>query len=538
MTTRRPVTFHDIIYAPVANANGRLLPVLILADGTMSRLAVEWMLSPDFAGRASKTLSEAMAAVGLLCDYYYAALNPLEPRHQPLATSLVQFGNALLSGTINENGDCPFGLYWRGRPDRAERLAKHAERFCKFCAAQIDPTAYSVTETAFLVNVRKSWTGLSSSGGLLSHLRESRRHLSANSKGTSSAQPVGEGRVTPFPSDSIARLLAEGCKRERALSDPSVPQFVRSYNVRNMLAFLLLLGGGLRTEELFHIFANDVYARDDAIARVNLYHPVRGAITWSPVGSGRRITTNRDRFLRDRYGLIPRSLYHDKHPLWAGWKGLLLTHGAPQYYTEVFWIYPQLGRLFWYLHRYYITYMRSRSAAKHPYYFMSLNRSNYGDPWTLSSFQDAWQKAIVRIGLTQNKLSGTNPHAARHWYGQTAANLGIDPRIRQIMMHHRNILSQLRYQKATPEQVNTQIDLAHERMARSLHQRIQLDGTDAVMASYKHDDCGKYLEALLATNASGNPPQSPYDFGHDFEIDPMGLLSSWDLFTGGGTVGN
>ncbi|MGE5503962.1 MAG: hypothetical protein ACM31L_06015 [Actinomycetota bacterium] len=536
MPLPQEISFHSIIRAPVAGANGRILPILILVDGEVFTLGVEWLCSQGLVDKASKTLGEAVKAIGLLYDYYYAAYRGRSIAHDDIEKLLLLFGEALLYGTINENGDCPFGLYWRARPDRAARLTRYVEKFCKFVSGQNQLKA-SGAELELLNTAIRSWGCVDKryEGSLLSHLRNSRRTMPSPSLVRSRGSvAVNEGRPTPFPEEYIVPLLIDGCKRQRCLSDRSLPENFRKYNVRNQLAFLLLLGGGLRTEELFHIFANDVYPMADGRARVNLYHPVRGAITWRPLGSASQITTQRDRFLRERYGTIPRNLYDDKHSHWAGWKGLLLTHGAPLFYTEVFWIYPTLARLFLHLHTQYIAYVRSRCGAGHPYYFISLGRSSMGDPWTVASFQEAWQGALKKIGLSQNKLLGTNPHAARHWYGQRAADLGIDPRIRQVMMHHRNVISQLRYQRPSAEQVNHHIENAQKRMLSAMGRDVSTIGEDAVLE--KFDDVG--MESLLLTTEQESLMSPLEEFGGRFDCDPAGVMSSWKLFRQGANCGS
>ena len=526
MVSPREVTFHSITRAPVAAANGRVLPILIVGDGEVLTLAVEWLLTPGMTSKASKTLNDAVKAIGLLYDYHHAAYAGITRQGGDLDRFLVLFAQALSLGTINENGECAFGLYWRPKSDRCVRLTSYVEQFCRFCVSNAIMT--TKLQSGLLMSIRRSWawTGVAPHSGILSHLRNSRgRSPISNSRATFRSASGNEGRSTPFPEEYIIALLTDGCRRHRRLADSTLPEYLRIYNVRNQLAFLLLLIGGLRTEELFHVFSNDVYRGADGRARVNLYHPVLGAIKWTRPGSGSSVTTQRHQFLRERYGLSPRNRYDDKHPLWAGWKNLLLTHGAPQYYAKVFWIYPRFGSLFWHLHSLYIQYIRGRCGTHHPYYFVALGNSTMGDPWTVSSFQEAWQVAVTKIGLGQSKLLGTNPHGARHWYGQTAADMGIDPRIRQVMMHHRNIVSQLRYQQPTTQQVNAHIEKAQERMIRSAGNNSGKEDP----GQGRYDDA--QLESLLVKTEGSLPPAPLDEFSSVFDIDPAGIISSWNLFS-------
>lgn len=533
MTPPPESTFHSIIRAPIAAANGRVLPILVLEDGSVFTPGVEWLCTGKLLSLAPKTLSDAVQALGLLYDYYCAAYKRRVVNASELDRMLVAFGEAVLHGTINQNGDCPFGLYWRGRPDRAVRLAQHVQRFCAFVSGERWDHCADHADDGLLPKLRQSWGCVVRryDGSLLAHLAHARRTERAPALVRSrTSHAVDDARPTPFPSEYVLPLITEGCRRERRLSDRSLPEVLRTYNVRDVLAFLLLIGGGLRTEELFHIFSNDIYApENDGKVRVNLYHPVRGAITWTPLAARRPTTTSREIFLKERYGLTPRNLYDDRHPLWAGWKGLLLTHGAPRFYAQVFWIHPFFGQLFWGLHDMYMKHIRLPCGNRHPYYFVSLGRSSMGDPWTVGSFQEAWQKALKRIGLTQNRLHGTNPHAARHWYGQRAADMGIDPRIRQVMMHHRSIISQLRYQRPSAEQVNDHIDLAHKRMSASVSVSLRNDGDDLVVSNFDELE----MDRLLTVGGGTGPGFGILDQLSQDYSDPAGVMSSWRFYSRG-----
>ncbi len=194
-----------------------------------------------------------------------------------------------------------------------------------------------------------------------------------------------------------------------------------------------------------------------------LYHPEKGTISYRTPGSESTKLISREEYLREVYGLVPRNRYHKKMPDFAGWKNLLLEQGAPDYYATVHWIDPRAGALFWKLHCLYIRNIRPLSCD-HPYYFVNLDPHHCGRPWRVSSLIETFANAVKKIGLTPTKRHGTVPHGARHFYGQCAADMKIPPRVRQVMMHHRHILSQGRYQIPNPERVNEIINEAYERM--------------------------------------------------------------------------
>lgn len=526
---------YSVILAPLAKANGRLVPIVLVGDGEPLVSGIDWLSTKNYTSRSSTRSNEAARALGLLYDYYSRALGGQVLSCSGVKKMLEEFATALLFGTINAaDGSCPYGLWWEPLGyEQAQRYTRHAESYCQHIFSNDKIAAPTEHEKVMISHVRSAWQWQSAAGGMLAHLKRSRHSHDDMGNGAPNPRFVGQGaagmkdRPNPFPENMIIRMLTEGCRRAKELNDPNLPPYLRQYNVRNQLAFLMLFGLGLRSEELFHIFATDIYVGNDDVARVNLYHPKKGGFRWTPPGSRKQVTEPREDYLRKRYSLKPRNTYNKKERQWAGWKGLLLQHGAPQWFARGYWIHPNFGKWFWDLHCLYIKFHRGKAPDLHPYYFISLDKSNYGEIWTMKAFQNAWQDAIEKIGMQQDRAMGTNPHAARHFYGQRAADMGIDPRIRQVMMHHTNIVSQIRYQMPTPDQVDAHLKRGQERMIQNVEGEVIKEVDSEKISKLPTDAIDAFL---MSESKSRDIDNNLYDISQGMKVDPLRIMSSWKLF--------
>ncbi|WP_187144421.1 tyrosine-type recombinase/integrase [Microvirga massiliensis] len=281
-------------------------------------------------------------------------------------------------------------------------------------------------------------------------------------------------------------LIFEGCRRARRATDFGHP-FPNQFNICLMLSIVLLAGCGIRKSELFHIFADDV-----RLDEVRLYHPEMGLAAWKTQDATLR-RGSRQEYLAAKFNLRPRSLLPKGHGNFSGWKNLLLDYGSPENYARLYWISDGLKKLFYRLHTIYITHLRPVGLC-HPYYFICQDHKNFGEPWTISAFDDAFDDALCKIKEKRSRERGTNPHGLRHLYGQTLTDLGVRPIVIQHAMHHHSIESQMVYTRPSPEKIT-----------RALN--------------------------AVAGFESGKPPESltnefePYDWA----CDPLKLFAPWNL---------
>ena len=127
----------------------------------------------------------------------------------------------------------------------------------------------------------------------------------------------------------------------------------------DLLFWLLLFDGGLRTSELLHIYVRDIdMERKTGMARVVLADPRDGKIAWT-TATGQQQFSLRANFLARRFRKIPRHDLGAKHPERAGWKGMKYEDQQNRE-SFVYWSDPQAGQLFWKLHVQYMREIRLR----------------------------------------------------------------------------------------------------------------------------------------------------------------------------------
>jgi integrase len=226
--------------------------------------------------------------------------------------------------------------------------------------------------------------------------------------------------------------------------------------VRNQLIVLMMHFAGCRESDALHLWIEDVLVdplnADSVIVR--LYHPEDGQ---APNGwRGRNDATNRAAYLREKYALTPRNkLTGTKR---VGWKVKVVDH--KDNYIQLHWFPRQAGVLFAKLWKEYLLYLVELDRA-HPYAFVSFAPRSLGQPLTLNAFNDAYEKALLRIGETPAKIEGRSPHAHRHAMGRRLENAGIHPRIIQKALHHSSLSSQEPYTAPGIERVTQMLDAGY-----------------------------------------------------------------------------
>lgn len=495
-----PYCDHDIVVVPVTDPPGAAIPLLYYGNGELSVLCLQYLCSPSISNKSSTMKDGIAKSLGLLYDFSKKVLPDLRVASKQVPLLLDKFCRALLFGTIQPDSSCPYGLYWPPRSwGTAQRYIDCVEKFSRWVRAEQGNFDLNPIETSFQNHISAAYSKeLRAYTSLLLHLKNAadskfpNSRLTFLSRSSNLSFPIDRpDRAIAFPKNKVWPMIFKGCKRQRLRKANNRPAYEEQFNIRNQLAFLLLFFGGLRESNLFHIFINDVFVDSHGVAKVMLYHPEKGSILYRAPGMPHSKLITREQYLREAYNLAPRNRSHKKMPDFAGWKNLLLEKGPPDYYATVHWIDRRAGILFWRLHSLYIRNIRPLTC-NHPYYFINLSPDHYGKPWRVSGLIEAFNSAVRKVGLTPTKRYGTVPHGARHFYGQCAADMKIDPRVRQVMMHHRHILSQHRYQIPGPDRVNEIINEAYCRM-----------GSEAL------PETGSLMETFRSTD--------PYAFLTDFE---------------------
>ncbi|KQT34142.1 gamma-mobile-trio recombinase GmtY [Methylophilus sp. Leaf414] len=257
-------------------------------------------------------------------------------------------------------------------------------------------------------------------------------------------------RPPAFPENKIEELLFKGFK------------VAGKFDYRGMAITCLLLGGGLRVSEPFHMYLADVNPHwdDPTIPFVAVHHPSMGLApnNWKNQ-SGRR--GSRAEYLSSVFGLTPRNLIRGK--LHAGWKNPALDE---RWYMQVYWFPKEFyGRLFYQLWQRYLEQVALIDRS-HPFAWVNLDREPIGGIYTISQYQKALQAAVERVGLTFGKIYGTTAHGPRHAYGQRAKSAQMNEIIIQRLMHHFSPDSQLVYTQPEIKEITNAILIGSEKLAQ------------------------------------------------------------------------
>lgn len=447
--------FHTVVWVSTRVPAGQQIPLLLTDNGEILFEAWVFLQSPEARSRSSSWKDKAARFVGSFYDFFraqqVAGLNPSN-----VDTLVADFIAALQFGTSDVSGNDPTGLNWK--PWSSARISFAVSVIRRFCQStedvfnddnQLSSSRFAqVTRTAFANEHRKLHS-------ILMHLAFRGRSTQGRDWQSVKAGLSHAANVKTFPRSLLPTLLFEGCRRPRKADGQSQP-FAQAYNVALMLALLLMVGTGLRKSELFHIFVDDV--RPD---EVRLYEPSMGRIAWHDARSGRTETATRREYLRTVYRRGPRNQLSKTDGEFAGWKSMLLDYGAPHYFAVTHWVDPVAKQLFFSLCKIYRESCLPPRMS-HPYFFVSQSKKEYGRPWTINAFDQAFRTALFQIGKAPDATHGINPHGLRHLYGQTLTDMGLTPTVIQHCLHHRSIEAQLAYTKPSPQRIAEQLNAALE----------------------------------------------------------------------------
>jgi integrase len=228
-------------------------------------------------------------------------------------------------------------------------------------------------------------------------------------------------------------------------------------NPRDRLLFSTLAFGGRRTSEVLHAFTHDVSTRDEALHFV-LAHPSQSLMEWTNL-SGATIRGSRKEYLRNQFGLMPRTDHGDE-PDSLGWKGIKFDDEAAL--TSQTYFIRNADKALVALHRKYLHEVRQRVPRRpHPYYWVNED----GEPLTYKAaakqFQLARKRVEKRFGVS---LKGYGLHSLRHSYGFYCIDvLKADLLMLQKWMGHAQISSTAVYAHISPETARDELSAAEER---------------------------------------------------------------------------
>ncbi len=438
------------------------MPILLIErDGLIEPLAplVNYMLK--YRLKSHSWQDKLIQAVELLLDYMGANHNCFDKPEDLFAS----FTQAIYTGTVDEDGLDPSGLYWLPKRTVTVRpLLIALSEFSDWMHNEYGSKLLNPWREATSYEEQLNWAAYinKSKHSFLGHLDDPGKIAEAAKKARNVMQrrsPSGDHGTKAFPENQILKLLREGFSvpgKEKSQS------LIERYNWRDIAITILMHGGSLRESEPFHIWVNDVMPdpEDPQLALVRVFHPTEGSAPKDFRGPDGKFLPNREAYLRLKYNLLPRTQYRgNRH---AGWKNPKMDDGK-QNYMHVFWFPRWWGYLFmkaWKL------YMLQRAWVPvpdaHPFLFVSFRNNQCGEMYTLDAFRDSHSRAVRKIGLPVAKDLGTTEHGHRHAYGQRMSSAGVDKRIIQTCMHHKSPESQEPYTVPTIERVTRELAKANE----------------------------------------------------------------------------
>jgi hypothetical protein len=381
------------------------------------------------------------------------------------------FTGALYNGTFTEQNEDPSGLCWL--PSNSKTINQKLSMLEEF-------SDWMVHEE-YVVEPLNPWSDATSTEQRFNWIAWYRRnqhsflgHIGRTPKKTAELerariikrrrQPSSKPSAPKaFPATFEVALLRDGFIRPGKEAETDI---LEKFDFRGICIAMLLLYGARRLSEPFHLWTGDVMENPTRPreALVRIYHPIDGQAPEKPRINGRR-APNRQAYLQAFYPKYrPRvratGNYH------AGFKGRTFADDKAKF-LHVYWLPSEMGKAFLLA---YHNYMRQRArwgldGLRHPFAFVSHKKGrDFGQPYTIKSFEAAWARAVKRIGLPHMKSHGTTPHGGRHGAGTRANKAGVSIYDAQEMFAHSSPESQRVYRTPTPEQVTELMEIASRRI--------------------------------------------------------------------------
>ena len=428
------------------------LPVLIDEAHEVVMPLLDYCLMLQREGRSLSTINNVIKATQLLLEYMAANSDGFsDPK-----TLFEVFSSRLYTGTVDESGCDPSGLYWLPLSLQSVRLYTGALSLLtdwlatKYGSTPVNPLVEADSYTHKLNYA--AWFR-KNQNDFLGHIKDKYVNQTVryarNVRGKSATRQSKE--AISFPEDKFENFFLHGIGGAKD----------RCVAIRDQLILLLMHGGGLRESEALHLWLDDVSLDmpEPENVRVTIFHPEEGRAPndWkSKSGS-----TNRASYLREVYALEPRVNLADKKNV--GWKSALFDC------IDVYWFPKDYGRVFAFLWQTYLRLLTEVGVEHrhHPYAFISFRKEKMGQPYTLNAFNYNYRQGLKRVGLQPSRANGLSPHAHRHSYGRRLMSAEVHPRIIQKALHHCSLESQKPYTTPDYFSITQALDKARDRLSKA-----------------------------------------------------------------------
>lgn len=447
----------------------KYLPVILIeVDGKLKALEPLLRYLNEYSeSHTHSWMLKLCEIVGLLIDY----IDANKDAHCKPVSLFREFVRALYNGTIGESNLDPSGLYWI--PSRTATVNPKI--------AMLSNLSQWMVNNGYVSESLNPWTPATTAEqrfnylawckkndeSFLKHLGPSRKASAAveEARSIKLRRPIVPVVSTPkvFPVSFEVALLRQGFVRHG--KDNSLDPYEK-YDWRGICIAMLLLYGGRRLSEPFHLWIGDVMENPNESdqAYVRIFHPVEGAAPADRKINGRHLP-NRQAYLQAFYPKYPpRNFGIGNYE--AGFKSRFLIKNGN--YLVVHWGPREMGKVFMQAWNMYM-WQRIKFGVggdKHPFAFVSHKGKSKGEPYTMKSFEASWERAIHKIGLQKIKSQGTSTHGPRHGYARKAKAGNVEPDALQIALGHSSIKSQEVYGKPGIQDVSEMMDMATKKIGR------------------------------------------------------------------------
>lgn len=316
------------------------LPSLLIEQDGETKVFEQLLKYQIKYSHKSKTWhNKLIQSVSLLFDYMNA-----NPNNYVSAKDFFElFAEAIYSGTIDEEGNDPSGLYWLPKKAQtANPLLSSLSDFSDWLYINYKTEQLNPWREATRYEERLKYMALinRSERSFLGHLDDihdiSETAKTVRNVVTHKNPYAVRNGTKAFPEDKIEKLLREGFKKTRKGYELDL---IDGYNWRDIAITILMHYGGLRHSEPFHLWVQDVIPdpEDPDMAIVRIYHPSEGKAPhdFKNPSTGKYVT-DRASYLKLKYGLIPRNQYASSNKRFAGWKNPRLDD-EDNMYMNVYW---------------------------------------------------------------------------------------------------------------------------------------------------------------------------------------------------------
>lgn len=435
----------QIINLPIKEFNNSNIPILMVKN-KIDKMVLEYIKDLYLQGKSQSTLKKHISSIALLWDYYLTFEKYLLKEESKNILKL--FIDKRINGTLKYNEIDETLLNWKSVSIKTVKIdILNITSYFEFTELNYNSIPLNIIQKQLHTKVNKSLAVNKSLNNRFFNFMEDTQLTK---------------KIKIFDrKDSYGKHITSEYK---AFPHEKVDNLIEVSNLRNKLIFILLAYGGCRSSELLHLYINDVELNTkNQTANIYLSNPVEGIIEWSKKGVEKR--GKRKEYLKDKYNLEPRNLLSNTNSLYSGWKSMTEDDGI-RHISNIYWSNPEMGRLFYKLHLKYMK-IRLKENQNHPYYFISLNKENFGEPLTMNALKSLFKSHIKKIGL-DTKEPGVNLHGLRHFYGYYCANkLKVSKEIAQRMLHHKSIESTEIYYQKTIEIINEELENGYKRIRQN-----------------------------------------------------------------------